>query len=127
MKRKLIRKKEKEKEAFITTERPYQGPSFGHRNELEQGGLGIHRAIPQGGAGAVMKPERAQQAAAKAGIPFDKLQKFIAEYSKADAAAATAEVEATAQPMTDPWTKSAADHVAQNLVRDVLGMNKTLD
>ena len=112
----------KDKEAFLMTpHKPISQPGQpGSRSSITPGGkitptdpsfqFGGSKMVPMSAIMTTFKPTPEQ------------IQKL-----EALASPATAEVEATGAGMTaDPWTKSAADHVAQNLVRDVLGMNKSI-
>ena len=118
-------KDEKDKEAFVMTPpvAPGAGAQLGTRQPVLPVPGGIHSAYPG------MKPEKGmitpqlmERIKNEVKLSPEQVKKF-----EALALGEAAEVEAGAgmKPTVDPWTKQAANHVAQNLLRDVLGMNKT--
>ena len=114
-----------EEDAFMQTpSAPAPGAQFQGIGKVPTSTPGGIKSVYPGmkGEQGKMNAERATSVGQKVGIPSDKMQKFLSEYEKAD----SAEVAAAGAPAADPWSKYAADAVAQNLVRDVLGMNKSI-
>lgn len=92
------------------SERPYN---------IGEGPEGKAKMIPEKGLTDIAK---------KHSIPAEKMKSIYQDIMEA-AEAASEEVEACKEQKdssSEAWTKSASDFVAQNLVRDILGMEKSI-
>ena len=84
--------------------------------------------VPKGPKGKMLPETALSQIGKEHGVPSNKVKSIYESIAKAEEAAASAEVEACGKTAStdSTWTKEAFDFVAQNLVRDVVGMDKSI-
>jgi hypothetical protein len=125
-----------DKEAMgLMTQAPSISQPGAGRSSITPGGQppasAYHEELPLKPGKAKMAPDvmsAIQQVFKPSPDQIKKLEALVKSDSTAEveAVAQPAAPVPAAQPATDPWSKLAADHIAQNLVRDVLGMNKSV-
>jgi len=105
-----------EKDAMFGAQ-PYGNPGDAYSNRTPL----TERYQGAGGMKGKLTPDQLKAVARKHGIPEDKMISAYPELTASSEVAASPK-----QASTDGWTKEAFDAVASNLVRDVLGMNKSV-
>jgi hypothetical protein len=102
------------------------GPSSPSFNR-PQPAIGGPKNVPTDPAFEFPNQGKLTQIATQTGVPVEKLQKILSLFNPASAKLASEEKTSSEKTSEgkDSWTKEAFDHIANNLVRDIVGMNKT--